>query len=123
MKRILLPVALLLGAACANGQDVLHNSGNLQIHSGASLCSHAGFTNSSTGSLVNNGNLYVKGNVTNDQSSMGAGTGVLYLNGSAVQSLNGTQSFKTYQVVTNNAAGITLNNNLSVADGIRLSMG
>ncbi|THU40439.1 T9SS type A sorting domain-containing protein [Niastella caeni] len=116
MKRMILPVALLLAAAGANGQDVLHNSGNLQVHSGASLCSHAAFTNSSSGALVNNGSLYVKGNLTNDQAAMSAGNGVLYMNGSAAQTVSGTQSFKTYQLVTNNAAGITLNNNLSVAN-------
>ena len=116
MKRILLPVVLLFTGIYTNGQDVLNNSGNLQIHSGASLCSYAGFTNSSGGALVNNGNLYIKGAVTNDQSAMAAGSGVLYLNGSSAQTVAGTQSFKTFQLVTNNAAGITLNNNLSVAD-------
>jgi hypothetical protein len=116
MKRMILPVVLLLGGTYIYGQDALNNSGNLQIHPGASLCSYAGFANASTGALVNNGNLYIKGNITNDQSAMGAGNGVLYMNGSAAQTLNGTQSFKTFQLVTNNAAGITLNNNLSVAD-------
>jgi hypothetical protein len=45
---------------------------------------------------------------------MTVGTGTLFLNGSSAQSVNGTQVFKTYNLVTNNAAGITLNNNLSV---------
>lgn len=116
MKRMILPVVLLLGGIYAHAQDTLNNSGNLQIHSGASLCSYAGFTNAATGALVNNGNLYVKGAVTNDQSAMAAGSGVLYLNGGTAQTVGGTQSFKTYQLVTNNAAGITLNNNLSVTD-------
>jgi hypothetical protein len=116
MKRILIPVVLLLILSETYAQDAFYNSGNLQIHTGVSLCSYAGFTNSSAGALVNNGNLYVKGSVTNDQSAMTAGNGVLYLNGSAAQILNGSQPFKTFQLVTNNTAGITLNNNLSVAD-------
>src|SRR5258705_6605523 len=116
MKRILQPVVLLLAAANIHAQDVLQNNGNLQIFSGASICSYGAFTNSLTGALVNNGNLYVKGNITNNQSAMSAGGGVLYLNGSSAQTVNGTQSFKTYQLNTNNAAGITLNNNLSVAN-------
>jgi hypothetical protein len=47
---------------------------------------------------------------------MATGTGVLNLNGSAAQAVNGAQAMKTYQLVTNNTAGITLNNNLSVAN-------
>jgi hypothetical protein len=116
MKKMMIPVALLLAGGYANAQDVLQNNGNLQIHSGASLCSHGGFNNTAAGALVNNGNLYIKGTVTNDQPAMTTGSGVLYLNGTAAQSLNGTQSLKTYQLETNNTAGITLNNNLSVAN-------
>ena len=113
---MIIPVALLLTTAAANAQQAMVNSGNLQIYAGASLCSNGAFTNSNSGALVNNGNLYIKGDVSNDQATMTAGSGVLYLNGSAAQAVNGAQSLKTYQLVTNNANGITLNNNLSVAD-------
>jgi hypothetical protein len=116
MRKILIPVVLLLTGGYVNAQGVLQNNGNLQVHSGASLCSYGGFSNTATAALVNNGDLYMKGVVTNDQPSMSSGTGVLYLNGSVAQIVSGTQSFKTYQLVTNNAAGITLNNNLSVAN-------
>jgi len=116
MKRIVLPAVLLLAADCIKAQDVFRNNGNLYVHAGASMCSYGAFTNSSTGALVNDGNLYVKGSITNDQAGMSAGSGVLYLNGSTAQTVNGAQSFKTYQLNTNNAAGITLNNDLSVAN-------
>ncbi|MBK8495520.1 MAG: hypothetical protein IPL50_11185 [Chitinophagaceae bacterium] len=46
---------------------------------------------------------------------MQAGTGTLYLNGTAAQIVSGSQVFKTYGLITNNAAGIILNNNLSAA--------
>jgi hypothetical protein len=115
MKRII-PVALLLAAGYANAQDVLQNSGNLQVHTGASIGIHGGFANTAAGALVNNGNLYIKGAVTNDQPAMTTGSGVLHLNGSTAQIVNGSQPFKTYQLVSNNTAGITLNNNLSVAN-------
>jgi hypothetical protein len=46
---------------------------------------------------------------------MAAGTGTLYLNGTSMQSISGSQMFKTYNLVTNNSAGITINNNLSVS--------
>lgn len=116
MKKLFIPVVLILSGTCVNGQQGLTNNGNLQIFSGASFCNYGAFANSSTGALVNNGSLYIKGDITNDQSAMAAGSGVLYLNGSVAQAVNGAQSFKTYQLVTNNTAGITLNNNLSVAN-------
>jgi hypothetical protein len=104
---------LLLGVY-TNAQDAFQNSGNLQIHTGASLAGSGNFTNVSSGALVNNGTLYVKGNLSNSQSSMTVGTGTLQLNGSSAQAVSGSQTFKTNNLVTNNAAGITLNNNLSV---------
>lgn len=107
---------MLLTAGYANAQGVLQNNGNMQIHAGASVSSYGGFNNTASAVLLNNGNLYLKGTVTNDQPAMSTGSGVLYLNGSAAQTVDGTQLMKTYQLVTNNAAGITLNNNLSVAD-------
>lgn len=114
MKWMVLP-AVLLAAAGIQAQDAFRNSGNLQVYPGASICSYGAFSNSSTGVVVNNGNLYIKGSITNDQPAMTAGSGVLYLNGSAAQTVNGAQPFKTYQLVTNNTNGITLNNDLSVA--------
>jgi len=39
----------------------------------------------------------------------------LYLNGTSAQSISGTQAFKTLNFVSNNSAGITLNNDLSVS--------
>ena len=116
MNRMILPAMLLLAADNLQAQQAFQNNGNLQVHSGASICSYGAFTNSSTGALINNGSLYVKGDLTNNQSAMPAGSGVLYLNGSSAQAVNGAQSFNTYQLNTNNAAGITLNNNLRVAN-------
>ncbi|MBS1509875.1 MAG: hypothetical protein JST86_03490, partial [Bacteroidetes bacterium] len=46
---------------------------------------------------------------------MSAGAGTLYLNGSSAQTIGGTQTFKTYNLVTNNGAGFIINNNLSVS--------
>jgi hypothetical protein len=115
MKRILLPIALLLFYAGANAQQAFTNNGNLQIHTGASVNGFGSFTNTSGASFTNNGSFYVRGDVSNDQPSMATGTGTLYLNGSVAQVVGGTQTFKTYNLVTNNASGITLNNNLSAS--------
>ena len=115
MKMIIIQIAVCLFCVSVNAQQAFTNNGNLQIHTGASVNSIGNFTNNASGSFVNNGNFYVAANVTNDQPSLAAGTGTLYLNGSTAQAINGTQVFKTFDLITNNAAGITLNNNLSVS--------
>lgn len=99
-----------------NAQQAFTNTGNLQIHTGASITGFGGFTNTSAASLLNNGTLYIKGNISNSQAAMIAGTGVLHLNGSTAQTVSGAEPFKTFGLVSNNSAGITLNANLSVAD-------
>jgi hypothetical protein len=122
-KASVLIIILFLWVTGVNAQDVMQNNGNMQIHSGASMTGFGNFTNASTATLINNGALYVKGNLSNDQASMSAGTGTLYLNGSSAQAVNGSQAFKAYNLNTNNSAGITLNNNLSVTNAHTFSAG
>src|SRR6185503_2935185 len=82
-----------------NAQVDLTNTGVLRISTGSDiLFINGNFTNTSAGSLTNNGQLHVKQNLTNDQSAMSAGTGILYLTGSAAQSVSGTQIFKTFDL-------------------------
>lgn len=116
MKAILNFSFLALAASGLHAQVNLQNSGTLYI-AGANdtLYINGDFTNTSAAGLTNNGRFYIRQNITNDQSSMAVGTGTLYLNGSGAQSLGGSQPFKTYHLVTNNSAGITLNANLSVS--------
>src|SRR5689334_25416453 len=115
MKSTIVPLLLLCSCFRLDAQQAMNNRGNLQIHAGATLAGFGNFTNTSTGALVNNGTLYVKGTLTNDQASMSAGSGTLHLNGNSAQAVSGSQSFKTNNLNTNNSAGITLNNNLSIA--------
>jgi hypothetical protein len=116
VKTIILYIAPLLFFVHSNAQQSFTNNGNLQIHTGASVYGFGTFTNTSTGALVNNGSLYIKGDISNSQASMANGTGTLYLKGTAAQSLNGTQTLKTFNLVTDNSTGITLNNSLSVSN-------
>lgn len=108
-------MALLACSASLHAQTDLQNNGTLYI-SGASdvLFISGGFTNASGAAFTNNGSLHVKQDLVNGQSAMAVGTGTLYLNGTVAQALNGAQPFKTFNLVTNNTAGITLNNDLSV---------
>jgi hypothetical protein len=115
MTRIFLQSILLISCIYTNAQQAFKNNGNLQIHAGASVTGFGDFTNASSGALVNNGSLYIKQTLTNDQPSMIAGMGALHLNGTSTQSINGAQAFKTFDLITNNTAGFILNNNLSIS--------
>jgi hypothetical protein len=115
MKKLTIYIIAILFCDCVNAQQAFTNNGNLQIHSGASISGFGNFSNTSSGTLINNGTFYLKGNLSNDQASMTSGAGLLNLDGSSVQTISGSQVFKTYDLVTNNSSGITLNNNLSVS--------
>lgn len=92
------------------------NTGIIYITNATDTFSVIGaFTNASGSALTNNGVIQLSNNLINHQSTMTVGTGTLLLNGSSVQVIGGTQKFRTYNLVTNNALGITLNNNLSVS--------
>lgn len=115
MKRISLLIALFFICLYSYAQQGATNAGNLQIHPTASITVFGDFLNTSTSALINNGNLYFRGHISNNQAAMIAGTGSLILNGAATQSITGTEPFKTFNLTTNNSTGIVLNNNLSVA--------
>jgi hypothetical protein len=107
---------LSLNCLSSFAQVNLSNQGTLYVSSGTdTLYVNGDFTNTSAAALTNNGKFYVKQNLSNDQVSMAIGTGTLYLNGSAAQSVYGAQQFKTYNLVTNNNSGITINNDLSIS--------
>ena len=108
----------------AHAQVNVTNTGTLKVSSGTdTLYINGAFTNNSGSALTNNGQFYIKGNLTNDQSSMTVGTGTLYLNGSSTQTVGGSQIFKTYNFVSNNSSGITLNNDLSVTNQHKFTAG
>jgi hypothetical protein len=115
MKKIIF-VIICLSAKISMAQIAVTNTGTLYLSSSGDIIFAASdFTNNTGAALTNNGQLYVQGNLTNNQSAMPIGTGTLTLNGSLAQALNGTQPFRTMNFVSSNAAGITLNNNLSVS--------
>jgi hypothetical protein len=107
-----------LSFACASellAQVAVQNTGIMYVTGSPDiLYINGAFTNAAGSALTNNGNLYVTGNVANNQASMSIGTGTLYLNGTALQTVTGSQAFRTFNLVTNNTAGLLLNNNLSV---------
>ena len=115
MQKLIYSFLLILSGQFVLAQQAMQNNGSLQVHNGGAMVSHGALTNASTGVFLNNGSVYIKGNLINHESSMSAGSGTLYLNGTTAQAVNGTDPMKTSGLVTDNTAGITLNNNLSVA--------
>src|SRR5260221_4769246 len=106
----------LMNCIAVNAQVDLNNTGILYVNgSSDTLYINGNFNNTSGAALTNNGKFYIKQNLTNDQASMAVGTGTLYLNGNTAQTVNGAQPFKSYNFISNNSSGITLNNNLSVS--------
>jgi hypothetical protein len=115
MKKIFIQIASCLLCLQSGAQTAAGNGGKLKIFPGANFSVFGNFQNESSAELINDGNIFIRGNLSNNQPSMSPGSGILYLNGTAAQAINGTQVFKTFNLNTNNAAGLTLNNNLSVS--------
>lgn len=115
MKTRILNISfLLLGYSVTHAQ--VQNTGRIHISGAADVLyiSNA-FTNANTATLTNNGQLHLLQGLTNNE-SMTVGTGTLYLSGSSNQSIAGSQPFRTNNLIINNSAGVTLNNNLHVSN-------
>src|SRR3954471_4446083 len=103
MKPTSITILLCLFVYYTYAQVVVQNNGTLYVATSADIIYINGtFTNATTGALTNNGQLHVLGNLTNNQSAMATGTGRLLLAGTAAQTLDGTQPFKTFNLTTNN---------------------
>ncbi len=115
---------LLFAGIKAEAQVAVTNQGTLYVSGSSDIFYVNGsFDNQSTAATTNNGNLYILGDLNNDQPSMATGTGTLLLQGSSAQNVNGSQVFNTYNLTSNNSNGITLNNDLSVGNSHTFSNG
>jgi hypothetical protein len=107
---ILAVLAGLGGSAVAQGLSsaggtVTVRGGILQVKGNLEL---------SGGSFTNNGNVFVSGNLVNNQAMAEADTGALTLDGTAAQTVGGTQTYFTRFLTINNPAGIVLDNSIKV---------
>lgn len=108
---------LLIVVVHAGARAQIYNTGILHISSGTTLSSMGNFTNTSSADYLNNGSMYISGNIVNDQASLPAGTGVTFLNGTSPQTLGGAADFRTFSLTMNNASGLTLSRRLGIGDG------
>ncbi|HEU4470957.1 MAG TPA: T9SS type A sorting domain-containing protein [Flavisolibacter sp.] len=112
MMKAILPLLICLGTT-AGAQQTVTNRGQLQVHTGGAICFFGDLANAAGATLANNGNLYIRGNISSNGTSSGSGT--VHLNGSSMQTLSGSQAFRTFNLTTNNSAGIQLDNDLNIS--------
>lgn len=116
--------SLLLNALILHAQVNVQNNGTLFISTPSdTLFINGTFTNSAAASLTNNANIMVKQDIVNDQPSLTAGTGTLYLNGSVSQNVGGSQRLNTNNFTIDNTAGVTLSNDMSIKHTFTLNNG
>ena len=109
----------------AKAQVDLQNAGTLYITSAAdTLYINGNFINTSSAAFTNNGRLHLKQNFSNSQASMPTGTGTLYLNGIAVQSITTTAGSAFNNFTVNKVSGlVTLATDAIVNDILSLTSG
>jgi hypothetical protein len=101
---------------CLAQNPALYNNGNtLQINSGATLYINGAFVNQSTSNYINNGNVAVIGNMTNNQAMVSPFAGVLVFDGTSQQTVSGSSPLLAQDVEINNATGVILNNTLQIS--------
>lgn len=76
------------------------------------------FTNASSASYQNDGDLYLTGDFTNDQPGIAEGSGTTRFINTSLQHINGSQSPAFHDVYINNAAGVQMNLDVSMGGTI-----
>ena len=115
MKKIIILAFILFQFSSVNAQMGIRNSGVMRIHPGTTMSGWNNFTNASTATYINNGTIYLKANITNNETGMAAGSGTTVLDGSSTQTIAGSAAFNVNDLTTNNATGFVVNTNLSIA--------
>jgi PKD domain-containing protein len=130
MKKLFAVGALTFYSCLASAQEVLRlqNGATVTIQNGVNLVLQGGITLENGSSLENKGFLFLKNNTLsntsnwNDNSASGAlsGTGVVVFNSDHPQQFTGLTNFYTVAINTND---LTLNDNLNIANLLRLVNG
>jgi hypothetical protein len=117
-KRIL--VLCLFFGPVASGQTDVYNSGQMYISNSTDTVYITGSLNNNAGAALINagGNIYVLKDLNNGEAGMQAGGGKLWFTGTALQTLTGIQSFRTFNWIVNNPAGVNLQNRIGIGDGV-----
>ncbi len=104
-------IAIIIALCCLRqmGMAQLYNNGStLQVNTSCVIQVNGNFTNTATSTHTNNGIINVTGNCTNNQVMATPNNGTLVFTGTAAQTINGSATYFTKDVLINNAAGIHL---------------
>lgn len=121
MKAIYILVALAGLGGSAAAQGLSSAGGTVTIKGG--ILQVKGDLEVTGGSFSNNGNVFVSGNLVNNQAMTEADTGALTLDGTAPQTVSGTQPYFTRLLNIDNPAGIVLDNSIKVGGRVTFSNG
>lgn len=116
-------LAIWMLPVLAVSQVTITNTGSATITGSIPVVISGNFVNTSTGVWVNNGDLTITGDITNDQAAMSAGTGTTRLAGTAVQTISGAQPLVANKLILTNTAGYTLNQSLQVTGATTFTAG
>lgn len=123
IKHSLSFLLLFISSSSSFAQDNMVNSGTLYIGNAFSVSMEGDFTTDSNGTTEIAGDLYLKGNWTNDGIFI-TNTGKVTYWGNAAQSINGMSGTVFYDTEINKAAnGVTLNSNTEVSNELHLING
>jgi len=119
-KRAILPIffrafaALLLVMATALYSFAQTNAGPFNVPAGGTATFFGDFINTSTGTVTNNGTIYILANVTNNGSYVSSNTGLERLEGAAAQTIDGSMMLVWHDVLLDNGNGVTIANEVRV---------
>lgn len=99
------------------------NFGNMYVPAGGSIYMPAAFTNNAAASYENDGEVYLAGNLTNNQPNLAPGGGTTNIMGTTLQTIAGTQPFYAHHLTVNKTNYLQLDANLYVNGTLNLSNG
>ena len=112
-------ILILLSNYVCLAQTNVTNIGDLYIKSSTDIVYITGsLVNGATATLNNvSGNIHILQNLINDEPNMAAGGGNLYFTGSVLQTVSGTQPYRTHNWIVNNTSNVVLANRVGVGNG------
>lgn len=115
-NKIIRTIALACLPFIVQAQNTLHNSGaTFFINTGAELQINGAIKNEAGSQWQNEGTVHVTEGFVNDQIMPTPTSGTTRFEGSMMQIVSGAQPLQTYDVIFDNASGITLHTNLNVS--------
>jgi len=105
-------------------QDLTNDGAQIHIQNGATVTIEAGLINQGTGQILNDGSLSVSGDLTNNSSqNLSDGSGTVLLIGSSTQNIGGSQTSRFFDLDLDNAAGLTLQQDIQVDNELGMLAG